>query len=189
MKKLMIALVAVGMAVAANAAAINWSINTVSAFKDPNGTAYTTGDSGTYKNVTVYLIDMAKKDAIISAIGTDNFSATMDGIIYSAAMKNKYGQINNITETDGNWIKAGTEYDVATLYVDLVTKEDDPQYLLSVAKEDVLAKNIADGPDGISFSANEVWANGSGWQSVPEPTSGLLLLLGVAGLALRRRRA
>ena len=28
-----------------------------------------------------------------------------------------------------------------------------------------------------------------GWQSVPEPTSGLLLLLGVGALALRRRRA
>ena len=30
---------------------------------------------------------------------------------------------------------------------------------------------------------------GVAWQSIPEPTSGLLLLLGVAGLALRRRRA
>ena len=29
----------------------------------------------------------------------------------------------------------------------------------------------------------------AGWQSVPEPTSGLLLLIGVAGLALKRKRA
>ena len=31
--------------------------------------------------------------------------------------------------------------------------------------------------------------NASNWAAVPEPTSGLLMLLGMAGLALRRRRA
>ena len=30
---------------------------------------------------------------------------------------------------------------------------------------------------------------GAGWYAVPEPTSGLLMLVGLAGLALRRRRA
>ena len=32
-------------------------------------------------------------------------------------------------------------------------------------------------------------AAAAGWTAAPEPTSGLLLLIGVAGLALRRRRA
>ncbi|MBR4616199.1 MAG: PEP-CTERM sorting domain-containing protein [Kiritimatiellae bacterium] len=31
--------------------------------------------------------------------------------------------------------------------------------------------------------------NASNWAAVPEPTSGLLLLLGMAGLALKRKRA
>ena len=31
--------------------------------------------------------------------------------------------------------------------------------------------------------------NAGNWAAVPEPTSGLLLLLGMAGLALKRKRA
>ena len=40
---------------------------------------------------------------------------------------------------------------------------------------------------GVASGGNVTWTSTS--SSVPEPTSGLLLLLGVAGLALKRKRA
>ena len=42
------------------------------------------------------------------------------------------------------------------------------------------------------FAANHTTGEGinaNGWAAAPEPTSGLLLLLGMAGLALKRKRA
>ena len=41
------------------------------------------------------------------------------------------------------------------------------------------------------YKASGVFSSTTAWQTtaVPEPTSGLLMLLGIAGLALRRRRA
>lgn len=41
----------------------------------------------------------------------------------------------------------------------------------------------------VGFGSQQAATQGSGWTAVPEPTSGLLMLLGMAGLALRRRRA
>ncbi|MGN0545207.1 MAG: PEP-CTERM sorting domain-containing protein [Acutalibacteraceae bacterium] len=43
------------------------------------------------------------------------------------------------------------------------------------------------------MSRSTIWQpppqDASNWAAVPEPTSGLLMLLGIAGLALCRRRA
>ena len=38
-------------------------------------------------------------------------------------------------------------------------------------------------------TATIAFASGGSWAAVPEPTSGLLMLLGMAGLALKRKRA
>ena len=42
---------------------------------------------------------------------------------------------------------------------------------------------------GTSLNAADGYKGGAWYTAVPEPTSGLLMLLGMAGLALRRRRA
>lgn len=61
--------------------------------------------------------------------------------------------------------------------------------------EAVAASSLASWEDLKNFlTANGVLGTGTPWtgvgyHAVPEPTSGLLLLLGVAGLALRRKRA
>ena len=49
--------------------------------------------------------------------------------------------------------------------------------------ETVSAKALAVGANSISFEGNGTWT------AAPEPTSGLLLLLGMAGLALKRKHA
>ncbi len=51
--------------------------------------------------------------------------------------------------------------------------------------EEVFAKALGVGAQSISFEGNGTWTAAA----IPEPTSGLLLLLGVAGLALKRKRA
>ena len=49
---------------------------------------------------------------------------------------------------------------------------------------------LGTGSAAIGFGNQATYTgNKDNWSAVPEPTSGLLLLLGVAGLALKRRRA
>ena len=56
----------------------------------------------------------------------------------------------------------------------------------------VVANKVAQATASTTFTfGNQQSAtqNASNWAAVPEPTSGLLMLLGVAGLALKRKRA
>ena len=82
--------------------------------------------------------------------------------------------------------------DLATHY-DAATVADAKNYIVSAVASKTVAASGADialafGSMTGTTSAN-TFLNSSWHVAVPEPTSGLLMLVGLAGLALRRRRA
>ena len=66
--------------------------------------------------------------------------------------------------------------------------EDAGKVFTSATKVGVSAQATAAATIGFGSMATAT-QNASNWAAVPEPTSGLLMLLGMAGLALRRKRA
>ena len=68
----------------------------------------------------------------------------------------------------------------ATKY--MFAKTSDGSYYMSVDKN-------GDNTTVRNYSFGDQSVNGAVWQTIPEPTSGVLLLVGVAALALRRKKA
>ena len=179
MKKLMIA--AAIVCAAAMSQAASWTWNTSNAnFVDDAGTLQ---QSGTF--VLMYLGNGAEADWSLASAANVRSEANL---IYTPSpipvvpASNKVSKNYTLTvgtDANGQWFgvmfKDGDEY----------------KQLIDYASGEALAAKQLEGfkddsstPDNFVFaSANYTVA------SVPEPTSGLLLLLGVAGMALRRRRA
>ena len=178
MKKLMIA--AAIVCVAAMSQAASWTWNTGANFVDDTGALK---ESGTF--VLMYLGNGQEADwSMASAANVKNTAALdyqnpLPGII--PAYNSVAGSYTLTVGTDqnGQWFgvmfKDGDEY----------------KQLIDFASGDPLAaKQLAGFTDASSTIADFTFATANYTvASVPEPTSGLLLLLGVAGMALRRRRA
>ena len=181
MKKLMIAAMAVFAAVAANAAALKWGSGTVELAG--GGTAGKNGvtgylfliDSDTYTSLAANTTGKALSDAVYAAYGSSLASATAN------KATNAKG-VANITDptvyANGN-----------TAYAALLFIEGD-NYMGNVATY-TLTSDLDTTIDNLALTIGGDVGGGStatAWSAVPEPTSGLLLLLGMAGLALKRKR-
>ena len=191
MKKLMMMIAVVAAAVVANAATVNWGNSKGYLYDGATEAAKVTSGTAYLMYVTASYTQSNLVDAYNAAEG--NVDATIAAMTASGALAGT-GVIGSNARVSGSSSTAlagadGTAYFVVfandKMYVsiegdsifDPVTQEADLTFD-SISASSKLNMNAADG-----YSA-------AGWYTaVPEPTSGLLMLVGLAGLALRRRRA
>ena len=186
MKKLMIALAVAALAVVGNAAVVNWA----------SGTTLEPGGATANKSVTGYLFVLTATQ--YDALAANTTGAAMSDAVYAAygsklgeayatGTTSKKGALKLVDDSKG--YGAGDSAYAAILYT--YGTGDEMQYIGNVGKVTLESSMDAQLDDmalnlfGDSTTGATAWSTAA----VPEPTSGLLLLLGMAGLALKRKRA
>ena len=200
MKKLMIAACAVAFAAVAQAATVNWT-QTKSTLGDGAG-----GDETDViaQNTAAYLIQVTSDHTaakLIEILAQDG-KTIADVSSAIASWQVDEGVVNSSHKINRQGGKTDKLTAGADEYAFMAIIIDDRVYVSSNAKA-TYSESGGDKVYSFAFTladANASWEDtmsakdyaGAGWYNaaaIPEPTSGLLLLLGVAGLALRRRRA
>lgn len=185
MKRLIIALAAVGAAIGAHAAAANWAAVATNIYDGK-------GDTAAKYTGTAYLFDAATyTQAGLYASFADGLDITGNAI-KSVSVAN--GAISAANGAFSFGEQGGGEYSFFFAIL-----EDDAIYLsktvASTANGTATTKNVGFGSQAPTTGATSRLLPTDGfvgvgqWAAVPEPTSGLLLILGMAGLTLKRKCA
>ena len=172
MKKLIIAMAIACVAVASQAAAVAWSITGVT---DSPETAKAAGWVAYFMDGSTYSTFSGTAADQIGAYCAANYT-------YTATSVSARGVVS-AGATSGTYSSG----DEVSAYI-VIFDSSDATSAKYYAATDVDTKTV---PSSGNLSWSKAMSTTSGWQTtaVPEPTSGLLMLLGMAGLALRRRRA
>ena len=172
MKKLMIAAAIVCAAAYANAANFNWFIQTA-------------GDNA----LSVY----------ICQAGATGFESVADIQTYLIGTSGNLGTMayddwEDVSFTSG--AVAGVDGDAGTMqdFTYVIVNADNTGYWTADSSAELFTTSATHVDSNINVTdllatPATAWSTGPGPEPVPEPTSAMLLLLGVAGLALRRKQA
>ena len=181
MKKLMIVLAAIAMASATQAASVSWKI--------------TTGGT-TYAGMNVYAFTAADLAGTTALAACQSTTASDWTTFFGKGDKGTAsGSGNRLASSAVTGGVSGGE-NLTFVFVDGDVAEGSNYYVFNPVE--IPAGNVyeppATGSEWNSLKASALTLAGSGKftagaSDIPEPTSGLLLLLGGAMLALRRRRA
>ena len=176
MKKLIVAAAIAVVCAVAQASALNWGISggTLDTTKFASGTAYFIAINDVARPTLAD--DAAAGEWYAANIATVKSSALFSGTVTGGAFYSA-AEANDLTHSRQNYWMLIDNGEAA-----------DADHFFAVATIN----------KGVTFNANSSVAVTASWNAsqfstyaaaVPEPTSGLLMLLGMAGLALRRRRA
>ena len=186
MKRLMMTALLLGNALAASASTVNWGAATATSVdntKITTGTMYLLwADKGTHIDIASALTAGSPYD--IDAIKTATGLTQLDSFSYDAAsMIAKSKEKVYPSDVGGPTGVVGLTYDVDFYQILIGSTEpggnDAIAYTVDPTTKTI---KISLSADNVSYKPTEY-----SYGSVPEPTSGLLLILGMAGLALRRK--
>lgn len=188
MKKILIATMSMAIGIVANAASVNWGSGTIFVASDSLGT---TGAGAAYKAtlatgarpVTAYLYAITAEEYVTySSFSQIDLYKAFEGKSALAEKTTVGNGTANITQSVADAI--GDVYSVI-IYKDTANanlpKGADAFVKIAVAKANV-------GGAG-AVSVFNLASSVESWSAVPEPTSAMLIVLGMAALALRRKRA
>ena len=184
MKKMIMAVAIVCAAALANAASVGWSLGGASAYAGDAYKFFVIGQNNVADIATVTSLLNAGTDVSSYQYGAGNIAST-------GAANQPYG-------TSGKTLGAGS-YEAFFVVFDSASPTAGKSNYAVISGVSTLKKTLTDSTPSVTFAggnAGTVLNNASNWHSfgsagpvAPEPTSGLLLLLGMAGLALKRKHA
>ena len=191
MKKIMFMLGVAACAVGVQAATVSWALTGVnSGGSGVDGYAYVFNNkTGTYKSPDALKTELAKyttATAMQEFLDANSLTA-LNGAVSGGAV-----DVSGVDLTASGLPAATSGTRIFAVVFDSATITDDSKYYVTDMSSGVKTPAASTTNNAKFTIASQASAtSGAGaWKTVsaPEPTSGLLMLLGMAGLALRRKR-
>ncbi|MDE3274659.1 MAG: PEP-CTERM sorting domain-containing protein [Verrucomicrobiota bacterium] len=184
MKKLIMFIGVAALAFAGQAASVDWGVSVASQGAAWSGTsAYVMAFNGSDYDAVIKLLTVT---------GSDNMATDLGGYALALGAGGTQASVsNNRGSAKASGTSDGVTGDKMFWVVFTEGSKDAGKAITWTAATDISAYDYEAGspaPGTISLNAAS-FANSGTIAGVPEPTSGLLMLVGLAGLALRRRRA
>lgn len=191
MKKLIIVAAVALTAAFTQAASVSWS---VSGLLDSKGNSLTSGAGYVFTTKGDNATSVADVTAALAALSSagelktylsDNSLMALKGTVSTPG----YIGVTGVDLATSGVPAATTGVKIFAVIVDDDSFGDDVKYVITSASGNVKTPGASTSNNAGFSLSNSATLNASNWAAAPEPTSGLLMLLGLAGLALKRKRA